>query len=84
MWSIYILKCKDKTFYTGITNDLEKRISNHNAGIGAKYTRGRGPVKLMYVKRVRTRAKASSEEYRIKQLSKEDKLVLIQKQKYKI
>ena len=80
MWYIYILECSDKTFYTGITNDLKRRLEEHNSSrLGAKYTRGRRPVKLIYTKRVKERAKALQEEYRIKKLSRREKIELCKK-----
>ncbi len=78
MWFVYILKCSDKTFYTGITKNLKRRIDEHNfSEIGAKYTKGRRPVKLVFSQKVKNRAKASQEEHRIKSLSRVDKLELI-------
>lgn len=78
MWYLYILECSDKTLYTGITNDLEKRIENHNSSkLGAKYTRGRRPVKLVYSRRFRTKSRAAKEESRIKKLSRGEKIELI-------
>ncbi|MHA1558809.1 MAG: GIY-YIG nuclease family protein, partial [Alphaproteobacteria bacterium] len=57
MWYVYIVECKDKTYYTGVTNDLKKRISDHNSStLGAKYTRARRPVKLVYSKRKRNKS----------------------------
>lgn len=80
MYYVYILKCADKTFYTGITNNLVRRIEEHNSSdLGAKYTRGRGPVKLVYSARKRSKSTAMKEECRIKKLSREDKLKLINK-----
>jgi putative endonuclease len=77
MWHVYILSCSDDTLYTGITNDLERRIEEHNSSkLGAKYTRGRRPVTLVYSKEMGSRSDALKEEYRIKQLSREEKLVL--------
>jgi predicted GIY-YIG superfamily endonuclease len=73
-WHIYILKCADDTLYTGITNNLEKRISQHNEGKGAKYTRGRGPVVLVKSFTRLTKSEALKLEYKIKKLSKEEKL----------
>ena len=81
MWHIYIVKCKDKTLYTGITNDIKKRINEHNRGKGAKYTRGRGPVKLIYKESFRSKGKALSREYAIKSLKKGEKLKLIRGKK---
>ena len=76
MWFVYILECSDGSLYTGITNDLDKRIVKHNAGKGARYTRGRGPVKLFAVFNFETKSLALKEEYRIKQLSKQEKIKL--------
>ncbi|MDA3815097.1 MAG: GIY-YIG nuclease family protein [Patescibacteria group bacterium] len=78
MWFVYILKCSDGTFYTGITKDLERRIEEHNSSVlGAKYTRGRRPVSLVFSEEFRSRTKASQEEYRIKKISREKMLKLI-------
>ncbi len=78
MYHLYILKCADNTLYTGITTDLKRRVGEHNDGkVGAKYTRGRGPVTVMYSRRFRNRANASREEARIKKLSRTDKLLLV-------
>ena len=77
MWYVYILECADQTFYTGITNDLTRRVAEHNSSkLGAKYTRGRRPVKLAYVKRKKDKTKALQEEYRLKKLSRQEKLGL--------
>lgn len=75
----YILRCKDDSLYTGWTNNLEKRIQNHNAGKGAKYTRARRPVELVYYERFLTRQEAMRREWEIKQLARKDKLKLIEK-----
>jgi putative endonuclease len=78
MWYVYILECSDKTFYTGICKDLAKRVLEHNGGdLGAKYTRGRRPVRLVYSAEFGDRSLASKEEFRIKRLSKEEKTMLI-------
>lgn len=69
-WTVYILQCADGTLYTGITNDLDARISAHEAGTGAKYTRGRGPFKLVFREVARDRASASRREIEIKALSR--------------
>lgn len=80
MYYLYVLKCADKTLYTGITVDLPRRIKEHNAGkLGAKYTRGRRPVRLVYSKKFRSRSTASKAEFKIKQLSRKEKLKLITK-----
>ncbi|SDK59829.1 GIY-YIG nuclease family protein [Sediminibacillus albus] len=74
---VYILKCKDGSLYTGYTNDLEKRISRHESGKGAKYTRGRGPFQLVYYRSFATKQEALQQEYRIKKLPKIQKKRLI-------
>lgn len=76
MWYVYILICADGTLYTGITTDVNKRIQTHNKGKGAKYTRCRLPVKLGVYFEAEDRSSASKEEYRIKQLTREQKLKL--------
>lgn len=73
----YILKCADDTLYCGWTNDLEKRLEAHNSGKGAKYTRSRLPVELIYYEEFETKEEAMSREYHIKKLSREKKLELI-------
>lgn len=73
----YILKCKDDSPYTGWTNDLKKRITSHNAGKGAKYTKARRPVELVYYEEFQTREEAMKREYAIKQLSRKEKEALI-------
>lgn len=75
---VYMLKCVDGTLYTGYTNDLQKRIRTHNAGKGAKYTRSRLPVKLVYYEIHEDRSSALRREYAIKQFTKIQKLALIQ------
>ncbi len=77
-WYVYILRCRDDTLYTGMTDDLEKRLTAHNAGKGAKYTRGRGPVTLVYHEAFDTATDARKREYRIKQLTRQQKLALIE------
>jgi putative endonuclease len=78
MYYLYILKCSDETLYTGITVDLERRLREHNSSnLGSKYTAVRRPVKLVYTKKFRNRSEATKAEYRIKQLSKNEKLKLI-------
>lgn len=78
---IYIVKCKDGTLYTGWTNNLEKRIKDHNDGKGAKYTKARLPVELVYYETFETKEEAMSREYAIKQLSRKEKDELIGKKK---
>jgi putative endonuclease len=77
MWYVYILECSDGTLYTGITTDLDKRVKTHNNGKGAKYTCVRLPVVLKASFEAADRSEASKEEYRIKQLSRKQKLELI-------
>lgn len=76
---VYILECSDKTYYTGWTKDLEKRIKTHNQGKGAKYTRGRRPVKLIYFENFNGKIEAMKREYEIKQMSRKEKEKLISK-----
>lgn len=73
----YIVKCSDDTYYTGWTNNLEKRIKSHNAGTGAKYTRPRLPVTLVYYEAYATKQEALRREYAIKQLTRTQKEQLI-------
>lgn len=85
MYYLYILKCADGSLYTGITVDLKRRVEEHNSsGLGAKYTRGRRPVELVYSKKFRDRSAASREEARIKALSREEKFDLIKNKNDKI
>lgn len=74
MYHLYILLCADGTMYTGITTDLERRIGEHNSSkLGAKYTKARRPVKLIYCKEFGNRSEALKEEARIKKLSRTEK-----------
>lgn len=77
----YILKCKDNTYYTGYTTDVEKRIKAHNEGKGAKYTRGRGPVELVYYEEHMEKQAAMRREWEIKQLSRNEKEKIINEKK---
>lgn len=74
---VYVLECADGTLYTGYTTDVERRIAAHDCGQGAKYTRGRTPVELVYSERFESRSAALSREYEIKQLSRAAKERLI-------
>lgn len=74
---VYILQCKDGTLYTGWTNDLQKRIAAHSEGRGAKYTKARLPVCLVYSETFETKQEAMQREYAIKQLSRQQKMALI-------
>ena len=73
----YILECSDGTYYTGWTNDLEKRVETHNSGKGSRYTRARLPVRLVYAEEYEEKREAQSREVKIKKLSKEEKKKLI-------
>ena len=73
----YILRCADGSLYTGWTNDLDKRIQEHKAGRGGKYTRAHAPVELVYCETFDTKNEAMSREWHIKQLTREQKLALI-------
>lgn len=76
-WFVYILICSDNTYYTGITNNLKNRINKHNKGVGSKYTRARLPVSFVYINPSENRSTASKEEYRIKKLTRSNKISLI-------
>ena len=76
-WIVYILQCGDGTLYTGITNDLDRRMGEHEAGQGAKYTRGRRPIQLVYKEVCKGRGYASKREMEIKSLSRDQKLKLV-------
>ncbi len=75
-WTCYLLQCADDTLYCGITNDLDKRLAAHNAGEGAKYTRGRTPVKLMYRELCTDKSAALKREMEIKKMPRNEKLKL--------
>ncbi len=77
MWYVYYLRCADGTIYTGITNDLEKRLQTHNDGRGAKYTRSRLPARLIGFESYATRALAASREWHVKRLSRDEKIGLL-------
>ena len=74
---VYIVECSDGTLYTGWTNNLERRVKQHSNGSGAKYTRGRGPVKLVYYEEYDEKRDAMKREYEIKRYSRKDKLKMI-------
>ena len=75
---VYILRCADDTLYTGYTTDPERRLREHNAGEGAKYTRGRTPVEIVHLESHDTQSAAMSREYEIKQLRRSRKVRLIE------
>ena len=76
-WSVYIIRCSDGSPYTGITNDVQRRLHEHANGLGAKYFRGRQPKELVYVETGHDRSSASKREIVIKKLSRPDKLLLL-------
>lgn len=76
---LYMVQCADGTYYTGATNNLKARIKLHNAGRGAKYVRGRGPVALVYTKRYRNHREAVQAEARLKKLARSEKEVLAER-----
>ena len=73
-WYVYMVRCSDRTLYCGATPDIVRRVAKHNAGRGAKYTRGRGPVELVYLSAAMTKGDALREESRVKKLSRWCKL----------
>ena len=77
MHYVYIIECEDGTYYTGYTTEIKRRIEEHNQGQGAKYTRGRTPVKLVYQESFDNKSKAMQREYEIKQLSRSTKEELV-------
>ena len=76
MWFVYVVRCADDTLYCGIARDVAARMAQHEAGTGAKYTRGRGPLKLVLVRGCRAQGTALRLEHAIKQLSRAEKLAL--------
>ena len=78
-WFVYILRCSDGTLYTGMTNDVARRVQAHNQGKGAKYTRGRRPVEMAYFEEYESYSVALKREYAIKQLTRQQKMELIEK-----
>ena len=72
-WIVYMLECADTSLYTGITNDLDRRLAEHAAGKGARYTKGRGPFRLVYRETCQSRAEASKRETAIKSLDRAKK-----------
>ena len=77
MWYLYILKCGDGSLYTGITTDVDKRLEAHRSGRGAKYTRGRAPLEVIYRECCGTHSDALKREMEVKRLSREEKQTLI-------
>ncbi len=76
-WYVYILRCGDGTLYTGIAPDVAARLEVHRSGKGAKYTRGRGPLELVYTEEYETKSAALKREYAIKRLPRQKKLALL-------
>ncbi len=76
-WWVYMVRCADDSLYTGSTNDLDRRLQAHNTGKGARYTRSRRPVELVWSRRLKDKSAALSLEARLKQLSRPEKLALV-------
>ena len=81
-WTVYILQCADGSLYTGITNDLDRRMLEHKSGRGAKYTKGRGPFQLVYDEICDGRGAALRREFEIKTLHREQKLGLVSAKRF--
>jgi len=77
MWHVYIIECKDEKLYTGITNNLNRRLSEHNSGNGGRFTKFRRPVKLVYYQEVLNKSEALKKEIEIKKLARSEKLSLV-------
>jgi putative endonuclease len=77
-WFVYIIQCRDNTLYTGITNNLERRVKAHNSGNGGRFTKYRTPIKLLYSEDVLSKPEALKREASIKRLTRSEKLTLIQ------
>ena len=76
-WTVYILRCGDGTLYTGIASDVQRRLQEHRSGKGAKYTRGRGPLEVVYTENCDTKSDALKREAAIKGLKREEKEKLV-------
>lgn len=79
-WQVYIIECSDDTLYTGITTDIERRFRQHQDGTGAKYFRGRDPLKVIYLEEGHDRSSASRRESHIKTMNRAEKLLLVSQQ----
>ena len=79
-WTVYILKCADETLYTGVTNDIDKRLAMHESGKGAKYTKGRGPFLLIHTESFATKGDALRREIEIKSYPRAQKILLVKAQ----
>lgn len=82
-WQVYLLKCSDRSLYCGVTNDLENRVSKHNAGTASKYTRSRLPVDVVAVRKDLTKKEAFKLEYQIKKLSAGKKILALKNRHFK-
>jgi len=80
-WFVYIVRCRDGSLYTGATNDVTRRVKAHSDGKGARYTRSRRPVSLVWSRRTKDKPAALRLEYRIKQLERSEKLALVRARK---
>ncbi|HKW15574.1 MAG TPA: GIY-YIG nuclease family protein [Candidatus Krumholzibacteria bacterium] len=83
MWFVYVVRCSDATLYTGVTTDAGRRIDEHNDGRGARYTRSRGPVELVYLEKARDRGAALRREHEIKRMTAEEKRGLLARPRQK-
>lgn len=81
VWHVYLLRCGDNSLYAGATHDLKKRVAAHNAGKGARYTRSRLPVKLVYSEKLPNKSQALKREFTIKCLTRTQKLALLRKRR---
>ena len=79
MYTLYILKCSDKSLYTGIARDLDKRLETHRRGLGSKYVRARLPFSLIYTEEYKNRSIATKREIKIKNMTRKQKLALLKK-----
>ena len=77
MWCVYLLRCGDGTLYTGITNDLQRRLAAHRAGRGARYTRGLAPLLLLHAEAASSRSEAQRRELELKRLRRREKLAFL-------
>ena len=82
IWHLYVVECSDGSLYTGITTNVDRRVSQHSAGKGAKYTRSRKPVKLITSWEIGNRSEASKAEYAFKQNTRKEKLRLLTEEKW--
>lgn len=81
MWYVYLLLCRDSSYYCGITNDIQKRLKQHNSGKGSKYVASRSPAMVVYVEPSENRSTASKREYAIKKLTRAEKEAIITESK---